>query len=471
MPAIKEFTFPEAMWAGTEHSLVLAREAHNLLMAGIFGSPLPVEESDQPHNLTIQGDIGIITIRGSLVNNDSPYNRYRDVTSYNDVRKAVIAAATNDSIKAILLDIDSGGGAVSGVADTANLISTVDKSMKPVYSFTDGTMASAAYWLGVSGRAVFASQTSMIGSVGIIATHMEQSQALKEGGIGVTVIRSGKYKALANSMEPLSASGKDQMQAQLDAAYAVFAGHVAKNLGVSVEAFDGTMGQGREFFGATAVDVGLAKSTQTFDSAMALINKKLIDKSAKRDNTGSNYNQGLPMTRQALTEAQITAAAAGIVLDEVITTVAEPVTEVAAVAAVAAKVTEVVKENDHLVTYLQGQVKDLNASLLSQSVDLAGFKAQVESMKASHAGLVKIAAGAVSTMKIGLGQTKIDLSAMSPETLIAEHAATAAIYITAFRVGGVAALTPPADPSAGPAVDPDHLARIAATRVSAKNTK
>jgi nicotinate-nucleotide pyrophosphorylase len=70
--------------------------------------------------------------------------------------------------------IDSGGGAVSGVADAGNLIKLIDQSVKPIYSFTDGAMCSAAYWLGCSAREVYSSNVSTVGSIGVIATHMEQ---------------------------------------------------------------------------------------------------------------------------------------------------------------------------------------------------------------------------------------------------------------------------------------------------------
>ena len=457
----QKFTFPEALWAGTSDSLTIAMEHHNAMMAGVYdrtATQADTTEEEVPYLFSKQGNIGIVSIKGPLVNNDSPWNVYRGITSYSDIRRAMIYAATQPDVESVLLDIASGGGAVSGVADTADLIASIDKNIKPVYSFTDGAMMSAAYWLGASGRGIYVSKTAEIGSVGVIGIHQEYSQALKNEGVGVTVMRSGKYKALVNSVEPLTSVAKERMQVQLDQAYAVFAEYVASRLKVSMDTFEASMGQGRQFFGASGVEAGLAKSLQTLDSVMSLI-EKAIDTKAKKGNTAGNYQQGVNMTRQALTEQQVAALqASGLTAEQVAAATAAltlPVVDAAAATAAATaasaaaavatsaatQVTQTQKENESvvLVSYLQGQVKDKDAAFLAQSIELTGLKAKVAGMEATHAGLVKIAAQSVATMKVAMGLTKVDLSAMAPEQLLAEHVATATAFTAKFPVGGVAA--------------------------------
>lgn len=73
--------------------------------------------------------------------------------------------------------------------------------------------------------------------------------------------------------------------------------------------------------------------------------------------------------------------------------------------------------------------------MLAQSVELSGLKTKLSGMEASHSGLVKIAAQSVSNMKVGLGLAKVDLSALSPEMLLAEHEATSTVFAAAFKVG------------------------------------
>lgn len=477
----RKFTFPESMWAGNEHSLTLATEAHDMMMAGMFDAreaPPPVEA---PYAFDLQGNVGVVSVKGPLVNNDDPYNRYRGVTSYADVRRAMVYAAQHADVQAILLDINSGGGAVSGCADCGALIASIDSSVKPVYAYTDSVMASAAYWLGSSARKVYVSQTAMTGSIGVISTHMEYSKMLKEAGVGVTVMRAGEYKALANSLEPLTDVAKMQIQDQLNAAYGIFIGHVAEARGTTVAIADKTMGQGREFFGAAAVEAGLADGVKTFDAVVSFISKKGIDTSRKKDTMAGNYPQGSTMPRQALTEQAIAAMAAGAPLDEAAAAAAaeaaaaqatadaaaaQAATEAAAAAQAATEAAAAEPANTALVSYLQGQVKDKDAELLAQSIELKGLKDKLAGMEASHQGLMKIAAQSVSNMKIGLGQAKGDFSALSPELLLAEHSATSEAFTNAFKVGGVAAVNPPAKQEEVKGPDPLHAARIASTRFS-----
>ena len=116
------------------------------------------------------------------------------MTTYPDIRRAAIFGATDEKVSAILLDIESGGGSVNGVSDTGNLISMINDNVKPVTAFTDGLMASAAYWLGSSAGDVYSSKTSVVGSIGVISTHMEISAMLKKEGVGVTVMRAGRVQ-------------------------------------------------------------------------------------------------------------------------------------------------------------------------------------------------------------------------------------------------------------------------------------
>lgn len=474
----RKFVFPEELWAGTEHSLSVAMDAHEQIMAGVFGGQSQTSDEDdedkKPYSFSQQGDVGVVTIRGPLVNRDSPYNQFAGVTSYSEIRRAMVYGATQPGVKAILLDIDSGGGAVSGCADCADLISMVDSGIKPVYAFSGGTMASAAQWLGLAAGSSYVSMSTISGSIGVIATHMEFSKALKEAGIGVKVFRAGEFKALASSFEPLTAVAEKQIQDQLNAAYNLFIGFAAERRGVSVALADSTFGQGREFFGGAAVDVGLADGLKNFDGMMSMINAKVIDTSAKRDNTPSHYQRGPNMSRQALTEQQIAAIAAGAAA-----TAGEPDAAAVAAAAVdaaaaleasaaaAAADTKAPEGNAALVGYLQSQVKEKDAALVALGVEINGLKAKAATVEATHAGLVKIAASSLANMKVGMGLAKADYSAMTPELLLAEHASTSASFTAAFKVGGVAAVEAPAAKDEAKSPDHMHAARIAATRFSA----
>ena len=448
-------TFPEVLWAGTEHSLALAMEAHDRMMAGSFSDD-DEEDDEVPFNYSAQGEVGIVSIKGPLTNRDAWYNRYLGVTSYADVRHALLYAANQSEIKAIVLDVDSGGGAVSGVADAGNLIRLIDENVKPVYSFTDGAMCSAAYWLGCSAREIYSSNVSTVGSIGVIATHMEYSKALKDAGIGVTVVRAGEYKALANSVEPLSDKAKTQLQNQLNAAYSVFLEHVADCRNTTVNLCDANMAQGREFFGKEALAAGLVDGIETFDSMMNRVASKLLDNEKYSNNNLGNYQRGIDMGKKALTETDIAALAAGVDLDAAADPVVEgneSTTEAASTEAVAteadavataAEVTETEeKKHDNqasVVSFLQAQVKEKDTEILNLSIEVKGFKDKVASIEATHNGLTDVVRKAVAGMKVRMGASNVDLSALSAQELLADYAATSEAFLKTFKAGGVAAV-------------------------------
>lgn len=474
-----ELTYPDLLWAGSEHSLQLAMGAHAAIMAGTF-SAAKDEDEETPYLLSAQDGIGVIAVKGPLVNRDSWINRYVGVTSYADIRRALVYASQDASIKGILLDVESGGGAVSGVADTGNLIKTIDKKVKPVWAYADGHMASAAYWLGASARQVFSSNTAIVGSIGVICTHQEYSKAMKTAGIGVTVMRAGEFKALANSHEPLTDVAVQQIQNQLNAAYSVFIEHVADARGTTVPVADQRMGQGREFFGEQALAAGLVDGISAFDAVFSRFHAKVLDNKAVTQNNGRNYLVGTEMSRTALTETAIAALAAGVVIEgnalpgvtatTVVLPEAAPAAPVAPAAAAAAPVAAAPAAapvaapavSTDVVAYLQGQLTTAQTKLAEAGVANAALQSQMESMKANFDALVAIAAKSLTNMKTALSVTGFDASKLSVETILADHAATAETFANKFKAGGVAAVS--AVESAKPTIDPHLKLKVAATR-------
>lgn len=480
---------PDLLWAGTELSLEIARAAMIGIQASIISGRAAPAEEDKPYLFTQHGNVGIIDIKGSLVNRDSPYNRYFGVTSYADISRALIYAASSPSVEGILLSIDSGGGAVNGVHDTAELIKTI-ASVKPVYAHGSGTMASAAYWLGSSvGKGnLFVSSTSIHGSIGVITAHMEYTKMLEDMGIKARVMRSGEYKALGHPMEKLSDKGAEQIQAQLDAAYALFAEHAAEMRGVSMTTFEAKMGQGREFMGQQGVVAGLADSVMSYDQVFSFVSSK-IDALAKRDDTARTFNRGgNHMSRQALTPQQLAAIAAGVAVPGANAEAGAPAaSEQAAEGAPATEAaTETQPENEtpateaatpaatpakaesEIVAFLRTELAASNEKLVKANVDLAAAQTEITGLKAVLPALTKIVAQSVSNMKVALGGAATDLSAMSAEALLAEHASTSAAFTSKFKVGQVSASRGQESEGSttAAAVDPHWLAKVQATRIT-----
>lgn len=482
-------------WAGSEASLQTVLDAQEAIAARMAAGTWDDDDEDEegPRLLQVQDGVAVVSIKGSLVNSDSWWNGLFGLTGYPEIREAMVAAATDPEVKQIMLDIDSGGGSVAGVSDTATLIRMINDKVKPVTAFTGGSMYSAAYWLGSSAGRVHADKMAGVGSVGVIATHMEKSKALAEAGIGVNVIRAGKYKALANSVEPLSEDGRKQIQAHVDAAYKVFVGHIAEMRGKTYDYADQTMAQGQEFVASDAMNVGLIDGVTTFDALMSDLKEKSIDRSNKfmdtRGNAGHRYAQSNAVEhgdpemkrKKALTEQDLAALAAGAALEatvsetEVEAEVEDTAVEAAAVEGAQAEadapegadpVAEVAK-NDNALGLLKEQLKAAQDDLLEAKIDARKAGEKLAEIEATVNPLAAIVAKAINNMQVALGGSALDLSGLAPAALLAEHGKMVEQFQSKFKVGGVAAVDAAQEVKKSH-VDATHLARVNAARFQKK---
>lgn len=451
-------------WAGTPESL----QAYLDAVAKIMESDLPTKhagfldpetEAETPHLLQMQGEVAVISIKGPLTNSDGWMNMFTGAVSYSSIREALIWAVNNDQVKAIALDIQSGGGAVSGLADTADLIKTIDTKMKPVYAYGDSLIASAAYRLGVSARSLQIGRETEAGSIGVVMVHKEMTKMMESDGVTATVIRSGKWKMLGNPYEKLSELAEATMQEQVDQLNALFVEYVASCLGKTPAQVEAQMGQGRIFIGQSAVDVGLVSGTVNFDSFMSEITRGIAI-SESRPQYGAILTKGAEVAT-ALTDQQIAEAAAKAAAE------AQEAAAKAAVEASAAAEPKTPVANPDVVALLQGQLAAAQAQVLALSVEVQGFKAACASFEAQGEKLRPAVRAAVGNLRIALGGTATGVEALNDDGLMAEHANLSAQFTSKFPAGGVAAVSSTASAEkAGLGDDPIRKARLSATRPS-----
>lgn len=463
----------ENIWAGDESSFHLYLEAQEAATKLRASGKWDEDEDEESRLLQVQNGVGVISINGSLNNSSGFFNRLFGTTGYPEIRDAMIQAASDPEIKQILLDINSPGGRADGVSDVSSLIRTINDKVKPVTAFTSGGMNSAAYWLGSSAGNVYADRMGIVGSIGVIATHMERSKQLKDEGIGVTVIRSGKYKALANSVEPLSEEGRKQLQAQVDAAEAVFVEHVATMRSRSVDYTREHMAQGREFVAEDAYRVGLIDGVKTFDALMSDLTAKSIDPSKNfmdnRNNLGvrSKASSSVAeigeseMKKKALTEQDIALLASGVTLATSTDVEVEAEAEVPAVedvevsadagaekvadtneeATEVAAAVETVAKNDDGIRILNEQLRAAQNDLVEAKVEARQVSAKLVELEAVIGPMSQVVAKTVNNMQVALGGSALDLSTVSPSALVAEYARVSEQFANKFKAGGVAAVS------------------------------
>jgi signal peptide peptidase SppA len=209
-------------------------------------------------------------------------------------------------VHSIILAIDSPGGTVDGTQALADAVLAARES-KPIVTLASGAMASAAYWIGSAAQQVFiADGTTTVGSIGVVATHVDVSGAEAQRGIKTTEIFAGKYKRMASQYAPLTESGRATIQDQVDYTYSLFVSAVASQRGVSEEQVLKDMADGRVFIGAQAVQAGLVDGVSTLAALVAQLNQQRSAGAARALNPKPKP-QGA--TTMPLTRAQLEAEA------------------------------------------------------------------------------------------------------------------------------------------------------------------
>lgn len=212
---------------------------------GVCGEKVEVE---QPF-ITEEG-IAIIPVNGALGQGLKPFERGDGAVDTLDLRAELDQFAADD-VRAAIMDFDSPGGMALGTPETAKAILDFPK---PIYAYTRGMIASAAYWLASSTHGIFATPSSNIGSIGTVITYHDLSGMAEKKGIKVEVIRSGKYKGMGTPGTSLSSEQRAFLQDRVDTITRDFKAHVRARRGDGVS--DDVM-QGQVLMAGEAQAAGL----------------------------------------------------------------------------------------------------------------------------------------------------------------------------------------------------------------------
>jgi len=210
--------------------------------------------------------IAVIPIEGTLVHKAHGMDAASGMRSYVDIQNEVEDAATDPAVKGILLDVDSLGGEVAGVFELADTIYAA-RSAKPVFAVANANAFSGAYLLASGAQRVYAGQSSGMGSIGVIVTHLDTSANDEQRGYKYTIIHAGARKADFNPHTPLTEEARTAIETELNRTYGMLVKAVARNRGMSESAIRDT--EAGRYFGDEAIPMGLADRMGTKASALS----------------------------------------------------------------------------------------------------------------------------------------------------------------------------------------------------------
>ena len=264
-----------APWAILPNKLYEIQEVYKAHLRGEkLSSGVLTAMQDQPgfgqtKNYQVINDIAIIPIQGVIAKRMNLFTDISGGVSSQLVARDLLAVLSNEKIRGVILDIDSPGGTVDGTQELADIVFE-GRAVKPIVAYTDGMMASAAYWIGTAAHRIYISgDTNPIGSIGVVAAHVDYSAYEEKRGIKTTEIYAGKYKRIASQYKPLSKEGKQSIQDEVDYIYSIFVDEVAKQRGVNTDKVLQNMADGKIFIGQQSVQAGLVDGVLSFDEVIS----------------------------------------------------------------------------------------------------------------------------------------------------------------------------------------------------------
>lgn len=206
-------------------------------------------ELDNSYVTEIREGAAVIPVVGPLFRYANIFTAISGASSYEILAKDFISALENPDVHSIILDIDSPGGEVNGCAEFASMIFEA-RGKKPIIAYASGDAASGAYWIASACDQIIASETSMLGSIGVVAVY----RGSKDESVLEIVSSQSPYKRL----DPSSKDGKSRLQSRIDDLATVFIESIAKHRGVDPPTVIKDFGGGDVFIGKNAINSGLA---------------------------------------------------------------------------------------------------------------------------------------------------------------------------------------------------------------------
>ncbi len=217
------------------------------------------------------GKIAIIPIEGVLANTkeggflsavENPLSLYAQQLN---------AAAADDSVKAVVLRINSPGGTVASAEAMYEMLRRFKHNTgKPVVAATSEVCASGAYFIACASDRIVAQPTAIVGSIGVIFNTFDASGTMAKIGLKSEAVKSGPNKDMGSPFKPLEKTERDIMQGMVDEYFDRFKNVVRDCRTIKDEATFALVTDGRIFSGQRATELGLVDQVGLLEDAIAL---------------------------------------------------------------------------------------------------------------------------------------------------------------------------------------------------------
>jgi len=287
-------------WALDEHVL---DSIYHVICTKSFGQGVDIKaveeamgrELKNTYQVQAKGSVMVLPVHGIVGKRMNLISYYSGGVSTDLLKRDIAAALNNPEVDALVLDVDSPGGTISGVLELADFIHA-NRGQKPIIAHANELMASAAYWIGSAADKVYASKTANVGSIGVYMRHYDFSKYLEKEGIKPTYIFAGKYKTIGNQDEELKGRERNIFQDEVDALYTMFVDSVVKNRGIS-------RGKVEEdalaLLAQPALDRGLIDGIMTFEEAVQKAGEMATEKKDAEKKQNKFFSTATKLSEEA----------------------------------------------------------------------------------------------------------------------------------------------------------------------------
>lgn len=232
--------------------------------------------NDGDRNCNVAG----INMHGDIVTYIAPENfsdttgkQKSDEVSSENIYFAVKDAESRDNVKAIIVEIDSGGGLPVAAEEIEKVLNS---STKPVIAYIRSIGASAAYWSATGASRIFASPSSQVGSIAITASYLDKVKSNQQDGYNFNDLTTGKYKNAMNSNKTLTEEEKKLVLRDLQMTHNLFVNTVAKNRNMDVNKVK-ELANGWAYNGEEALKLGLVDELGGLDDVKNYLKTNILN--------------------------------------------------------------------------------------------------------------------------------------------------------------------------------------------------
>lgn len=208
-----------------------------------------------------------VPVQGSADDPDIYQAQYGDAVGSEHISYYIEQANDDDEIKAIVIEVDSGGGYPVAGEEVAKAVET---SSKPVIAVIRQSGTSAAYWAISSADKIFASRNSDVGSIGVTSSYLERT----EKDTKYVQLSSGKYKDAGDPDKPLTTEEKALLMRDIKLVHENFIDDIARYRNLSVEDVR-TIADGSSVLGEKAKTLGLIDEIGGWTEASKYLESKI----------------------------------------------------------------------------------------------------------------------------------------------------------------------------------------------------